>query len=121
MIIPSSGETNVDIARAACILRKGVALGGDLTIIRSNLNGVFLSYYLNSKKKYEIAQLAQGVSVVHLYPNQLATLQLEVPSIKEQRLIADFLSSIDKKVALLSRRIESTKQFKNGLLQQMFV
>lgn len=121
VIIPSSGETNIDIARAACILRKGIALGGDLTIIRSSLNGVFLSYYLNSKKKYDVARLAQGVSVVHLYPNHLATLGIEIPSANEQRLIADFLSSVEKKIALATRQIEGMKTFKRGLLQQMFV
>ena len=34
VIIPSSGETNIDIARAASVLKEGVALGGDITIIR---------------------------------------------------------------------------------------
>jgi type I restriction enzyme S subunit len=121
VIIPSSGETNIDIARAASVLRKGIALGGDLTIIRSNLNGVFLSYYLNSKKKYDIARLAQGVSVVHLYPNHLAVLRIEIPSAEEQRLIADFLSLIDNKIALAMRQIDLMKTFKDGLLQQMFV
>jgi type I restriction enzyme S subunit len=121
VIIPSSGETNIDIARAASVLRKGIALGGDLTIIRSNLNGVFLSYYLNSKKKYDIARLAQGVSVVHLYPNHLAVLRIQIPSDGEQRLIADFLSAVDKKIALAIRQIEAMKTFKAALLQQMFV
>jgi len=121
VIIPSSGETNIDIARAASVLRKGIALGGDITIIRSNLNGVFLSYYLNSKKRHDIARLAQGVSVVHLYPNQLASLRIEIPAAEEQRLIADFLASVDKKIALTSRQMEWLKTFKEGLLQQMFV
>src|SRR5690606_35080787 len=67
VIIPASGETQIDIATASCVLQDGVALGGDLNIIRTNLNGVFLSYYLNNAKKEDIAQMAQGISVVHLY------------------------------------------------------
>jgi type I restriction enzyme, S subunit len=74
VIIPASGETQIDIATASCVLRSGIALGGDLNIIRSEIDGVFLSYYLNNAKKKEIAQLAQGISVVHLYSNQLQTL-----------------------------------------------
>ena len=50
VIIPASGETQTDIATASCVLKDGVALGGDLNIIKTKLNGVFLSYYLNSKK-----------------------------------------------------------------------
>lgn len=121
VIIPSSGETNIDIATASCVLRKGIALGGDLTIIRSKVNGVFLSYYLNSAKRFEIAKLAQGVSVVHLYSNHLAALRVKIPLATEQKLIADFLSSLDAKIEAIGKQIEKTKTFKKGLLQQMFV
>ncbi|MBP1673724.1 MAG: Type restriction-modification system, specificity subunit [Bacteroidetes bacterium] len=65
VIIPASGETQIDIATASCVLKPNIALGGDLNIIKSQNNGVFLSYYLNNKMKTEIANLAQGVSVVH--------------------------------------------------------
>src|SRR5579864_4449405 len=47
VIIPSSGETKIDIAKASCVLAANIALGGDLNVIRSKLNGTFLSYYLN--------------------------------------------------------------------------
>ena len=80
VIIPSSGETKIDIAKASCVLAGGIALGGDLNVIRSKLNGTFLSYYLNGPKRLEIARVAQGDSVVHLYPHQLETLPIAVPS-----------------------------------------
>ena len=121
VIIPASGETNLDIATASCVLRKGIALGGDLNIIRSKLNGVFLAYYLNNKQKHNIARLAQGVSVVHLYPSQLSTLKLAIPSEPEQKRIAVFLSAIDEKIKLVNAQLEKTKTFKKGLLQRMFV
>ena len=76
IIIPASGEDAVEIATASCVLKKGIALGGDLNIIRTKSNGVFLSNYLNNKLKIKIAKLAQGVSVVHLYSKQLSTLIL---------------------------------------------
>ena len=85
MIIPASGETQIDIATASCVLKSGVALGGDLNIIKTKNNGVFLSYYLNSKKKLEIAKLSQGISVVHLYSSQLALLNLKLPEFEEQK------------------------------------
>ena len=121
VIMPASGETNLDIAKASCVLKEGVALGGDLNIIRSELNGVFLSYYLNSKKKHDIARLAQGVSVVHLYPSQLKTLNLDVPSLAEQEKIASFLTAVDRKITLVDMHLKETRIYKKGLLQQMFV
>src|SRR5690606_8815889 len=69
IIIPASGESQLDIAKASCVLIDGVALGGDLNILKTEANGVFISYYLNNKYRRDIAKLAQGISVVHLYAN----------------------------------------------------
>ncbi|GAK99635.1 type I restriction-modification system specificity subunit S [Nonlabens ulvanivorans] len=121
VLIPASGETQLDIATASCVLKNGVALGGDLNIIRSNCNGIFLSYYLNNKKKIDIAKLAQGNSVVHLYNSQLQTLKLEIPSLKEQQKIASYLNAQDDKIEAVQVQIEQTQVFKKGLLQQLFV
>jgi len=120
VIIPASGETQIDIAKASCVLESGVALGGDLNIIRSKINGVFLSYYLNNAKKNDIAQMAQGIAVVHLYPNQLKTLQLQTPNPKEQQKIASCLSTLEAIITLLTEKIEQLKQHKKGLMQGLF-
>ncbi|MCK7461021.1 MAG: hypothetical protein MZU84_02610 [Sphingobacterium sp.] len=76
VVIPASGETKIDIATAACVMHNDVALGGDLNVIRSKLNGAFLSYFLNGALRFEIAKVAQGDTVVHLYKNQLELLKL---------------------------------------------
>jgi type I restriction enzyme S subunit len=120
VIIPASGEDRFDIATASCILKSDIAIGGDLNIIRTANNGIFLSYYLNSIKKMEIANLAQGVSVVHLYSSQLSTLKVDIPSITEQTKIANFLSKIDDKIKTVNEQIEESKEYKKGLLQRMY-
>ncbi|WP_417799024.1 restriction endonuclease subunit S [Terasakiella pusilla] len=120
VIIPASGETKIDIATASCVLASGVALGGDLNVIRSNHNGVFLSYYLNGPLKWEIARVAQGNSVVHLYPGQIMKIELFVPKLSEQRKIADCLSSLDDLITAQSQKIEALRDHKKGLLQQLF-
>jgi len=121
VIIPSSGETQIDIARAACVLRSGIALGGDLNIIRSQLNGVFLSFYLNHRRKHQIAKMAQGISVVHLYNSQLVHLEIEIPCPEEQGKIVSFLRSLDETTEKMTHQINQTQTWKKGLLQQMFV
>ncbi len=120
VIIPASGETQLDIARAACVLSDGVALGGDLNIIKSNENGVFLSYYLNHQKKLDIAKLSQGNSVVHLYSSQLKLLDLIIPSKPEQTKIANFLTAIDEKISQLTQKCGLLKQYRKGVMQQIF-
>ncbi|VXD08731.1 Restriction modification system DNA specificity domain protein [Enterobacterales bacterium 8AC] len=121
VIIPSSGESNIEIAKASCILQDDVILGGDLNIIRTSENGLFLSYYLNYQKKLEIAQLAQGNSVVHLYGSQLKNLILSLPTLPEQTKIANFLSAIDDKINQAQSQLTALQEYKRGLLQQMFV
>lgn len=120
VIIPSSGETKIDIAKASCVLAGDIALGGDLNVIRSKLNGTFLSYYLNGPKRRDIAKVAQGDTVVHLYPHQLAALCIAIPSPAEQQKIADCLSSVDELIAAQARKVDALKTHKKGLMQQLF-
>lgn len=120
VIIPASGETKEDIATASCVTKSGIALGGDLNIIRTKINGVFLSYYLNNAKKHEIAKLAQGISVVHLYPGQLQQLKINIPKEKEQQKIAACLTSLDDIIVTQKHRLEALKEHKKGLMQQLF-
>ncbi len=120
IIIPSSGETAIDIAKASCVTKSEVALGGDLNILKLNENGIFLSYYLNNKLKYQIASLAQGASVVHLYENHLKKLKVLFPSLNEQQKIADFLSSVDKKISITEEKLDLFKDYKKGIMQKIF-
>ncbi|MCF8247292.1 MAG: restriction endonuclease subunit S [Saprospiraceae bacterium] len=120
VIIPASGETQEDIATASCVLKNGIALGGDLNIIRSKMNGVFLSYYLNNAKKKDIAQMAQGISVVHLYSGQLKQLNINIPKPPEQQKIAACLTSLDELISAESDQLAALQAHKKGLMQQLF-
>ncbi len=120
VIIPASGETQIDIATASCVLKNGVALGGDLNIIKSPINGVFLSYYLNNKKKLDIASIAQGISVVHLYASQLKTIYINVPNKDEQDRIASLFRTIDNHISILKRKKVALERYKTSVLQQIF-
>ncbi|MFV8374000.1 restriction endonuclease subunit S [Flavobacterium sp. GSP11] len=120
VIIPASGETQIDIATASCVMKSGVILGGDLNIIKTKNDGVFLSYYLNSKRKMDIANLAQGISVVHLYSSQLALLNLNLPTLFEQQKIATFLTAVDKKLQVFKQKKILLEQYKKGVMQKIF-
>ena len=120
VIIPASGETQIDIATASCILKDNIALSGDLNIIKTNENGIFVAYYLNSNKKIDIAKLSQGISVVHLYSSQLKSLKLNLPQKPEQQKIATFLTAIDKKIEQLTEKEKHLQAYKKGVMQKIF-
>tara|TARA_R110002049_G_scaffold272440_1_gene449980 strand:+ start:11493 stop:12695 length:1203 start_codon:yes stop_codon:yes gene_type:complete len=120
VIIPASGETQLDIATASCVLREGIILGGDLNIIRTANSGVFLSYYLNNKGRYDIARLSQGSSVVHLYSKQLSRLKINFPALPEQQKIASFLTAVDDKITQLTKKKALLEQYKKGVMQRIF-
>jgi type I restriction enzyme S subunit len=118
VIIPSSGESAVDISTACCVPFSGILLGGDLNIIRLYTgDGRFLSYQLNGKRKYDIAKVAQGVSVVHLYGDGLKKLKVYSPTIEEQHKIATLLSLIDERISTqikIIQRLESLMKTLNN-------
>jgi type I restriction enzyme S subunit len=119
VIIPTSGETAIDLATASCVLDSGIAIGGDTTIIKVEGNGLFISYYLNSKKT-SIAKLAQGASVVHLYSSHLKTIDIKVPEIGEQEKISHFLSIVDDKLDFIEKKRDLWKTYKKGIIYQIF-
>ena len=121
IIIPSSGETAIDISTARCVLSPDVLLGGDLNIIRlKDGDGRFFSYQLNGVRKHDIAKIAQGVSVVHLYGESIKGLTVSFPSNKEQQKISTLLSLIDERIATQSKLIEKLESLIKGINQNVF-
>lgn len=51
----------------------------------------------------------------------LRNITLQIPSLKEQIKIANFLSSIDSKIEQVQKQLDSAKEFKKALLQEMFI
>lgn len=122
VLIPSSGETAIDISTVSCVKLDNILLGGDLNVMRpkDGQNGNFYSYYLSSAKKISIAKIAQGNSVVHLYSSHLKNLKINVPLFLEQQKIADFLQVTDSWIENLKQQKENLKEHKKGMMQKIF-
>jgi len=93
----------------------------------TNVCGVLISKDGNANKC--MAEILNSVSKrfvsyvgnPKLMNNVMANIKINFPSVKEQQKIASFLSTIDTKIEHTNRQIEKSKEFKKGLLQQMFV
>ena len=117
VIIPCSGETAEDIATARCVLNGNILLGGDLNIIRLHrYDGTFMSYQLNGRRKYDIAKVAQGVSVVHLYGEHLKGVKTINPCLEEQKKIASLLALLDERITTQNKIIDRLQSLIKGIV-----
>lgn len=106
VVVPSSGETAEDIARASVIGKSGFVLGGDLNIIKPNqeIDSIFLALTIsNGTHQKEISKRAQGKSVVHLHNSDLEQVNLLYPKLEEQQRIGKFFINLDKLITLHQR------------------
>ncbi|MDA9257314.1 restriction endonuclease subunit S [Flavobacteriaceae bacterium] len=87
---------------------------------QKSINMRFLFYLLNRNKYF--LKFDSGVGQTNIKKSEVLSCPLYIPSsIKEQQSIAEFFTEIDKKIEFVSHQLEKTKEFKKGLLQQMFV
>lgn len=124
VVVPASGESAEDIARASAILEGGIILGGDLNIIYpfDRLNTYFLALALsNGKPKSDLTKRAQGKTVVHVRATDIASITVTFPELAEQQRIAAYFSSIDKLIYQHSTQVKKLQQIKSACLEKMFV
>lgn len=108
VIVPASGETAEDIARAATVDKSGVILGGDLNVVSPNedINSAFLAISIShGNSQRELAKKAQGKSVVHIHNEEIKNLVVPFPAKAEQNKIVEYFSNIDDLITLHQRII----------------
>lgn len=89
---------------------------------KSKVLSVYLWHFLNSEMmRSEVRKLAQGGTQIYINFSSVLSIIFLLPCLAEQNKIANFLSAIDQKIEVVAQQIEQAKQWKKGLLQQMFV
>lgn len=82
----------------------------------------YFYYAINSTKvNKSFRQKANGTAQIGISNKTVDEQLLPVPSIEEQTKIANFLTAIDDKITATQTQLKAVKQYKQGLLQQMFV
>lgn len=123
VIVPASGETAEDIARAASVDKSGILLGGDLNVVMPNedINSAFLAISIsNGTSQRELARKAQGKSVVHIHNEEIRNLVVQFPTKTEQNKIENYFADLDHLITLHQRKCEEMKTLKKYMLQKMF-
>lgn len=89
-----------------------------MTLTPNNkLYNEFLYYFIY---KENLSKIADTTSIPQLNNKHIKPYPIKLPSFEEQLKISKFISSVDKKVSLLSQNLEIFNDFKKGLLQQIF-
>ena len=124
VIVPASGETAEDIARAATVDKSGILLGGDLNIVMPNkdINSSFLAISISSgNPQRELAKKAQGKSVVHIHNEEIKNLVLPFPIKDEQNKIASYFCQLDNLITLHQHKCNELREIKKYMLKNMFI
>ena len=124
VIVPASGETAEDIARAASVDKSGILLGGDLNVMMPNedINSAFLAISIsNGSSQRELARKAQGKSVVHIHNEEIRNLIVAFPTKAEQNKIENYFADLDHLITLHQHKCEELQNMKKFMLQNMFV
>ena len=97
---------------------EGAIAGYDLVVSPSNrINSVYLAHYLLSLRvQTYFSQLKSRSAQPHLNSEQVSDTPIALPSLSEQRNIADFLSTIDKKLGLERNEKVRLERVKRGLM-----
>ena len=123
VIVPASGETAEDIARASAVEKSGVLLGGDLNILRpfDFINPLFLALAIsNGEPQKELAKKAQGKSVVHIHNTDIQEVTIAYPSKTEQDRIVSVFRNLDNLITLHQRKCALLFSSFQALISMMF-
>ena len=93
---------------------------GTMDIIQPKEN-VDISFLYAVLEQIDFVIYVTGSTIPHIYYKDYSKEEISVPSLKEQTKIANFLTALDDKITATKTQLQAVKQYKQGLLQQMFV
>ncbi len=85
-----------------------------------NCDGKYIYYHIDHFRNYFLSK-AVGSTVKSLRLPMFNDMPIGLPSIDEQKKISAFLTNLDEKIATSFSLLKLCKQYKQGLLQQMFI
>ena len=116
-ILLSSRATvgEISITQTECSTNQGF----QSLITKENVDTDFI-YYLISTIKNEFLRRSSGSTFLEISKNEVKRIKINIPTLNEQKQIAQFLSAIDNKIELLENRLHYFQEFKKYLLQNIF-
>lgn len=101
--------------------------GGAVLYVRTSqtldtlIGGYLLCYFESQKAQKYIATNSMGGTMKHYTLRPSKKMPVDLPSISEQKKIADYFAHIDTLIATEQKKVSSLQTMKKGFLQKMFV
>ena len=119
LICVRNGSKNL-IGKSALITEKhkDLAFGAFMAIFRSNYN-LFLIHIFKTNTFFKQVKNDLGATINSINNGNLLNFKIPLPPLDEQEKIAEILSTWDEAIILTINLIESKKQFKKALMQNL--
>lgn len=116
-LLEEIGKNIVYLGEEPCIV------GSDIIILNHSQEPRYLNYLLNSKSIQEQKSFGKSkLKVVHIYPNEISNIKIILPSLNEQKEIANYLDKmviqIDKVIGYRKQIIEKLEEYKKSLIYE---
>ena len=102
VLFAGSGETLEEIGKSAVNLIEGSACcGGDVIVLRPEIevNPSFLGYAADYPYSvYQKSCMGRGITVMHIYSDELKYLTFPLPPLPEQAAIVRYLDHVDRRI-----------------------
>ncbi len=105
----------VAVAKEKCTTNQGF----QSLIVNSDNSNLFI-FNLIKVYKNELFKYANGSTFKEISKKDIEKIKVVVPVLKEQKRIADFLTSIETRISSLKEKKDTLLDFKKGVLQKIF-
>ena len=112
------------LGKPLLIRQKGFLINQRIVKVLSSdkeLNKIFLlNFLLTNSYGNHIKSKATGSTVRHSSSKILLDSEIKLPSLPEQQKIADFLTTVDKRIELLEKKKTLLETYKKGVMKKIF-
>jgi type I restriction enzyme, S subunit len=77
-------------------------------------------YYMMKLSARKLNVLSTGTTISYLSREQFEKFKIHIPKTEEQQKVASFLTSVDDKINLITKKKELLEQYKKGVMQKIF-
>lgn len=112
--------TRATLGEMSILQNEATTNQGFQSLVPKNSTTTEFIYYCQPEIKRMCYKLASGSTFLEISKNTLSKVKLQIPDIKEQSKIAEFLSKVDEVISEREEEVKDLEQQKKGLMQKIF-